>query len=370
MIDYMFNNNSLKNSSDYLIYIDIFNVVSSLSIKSYPLEFSLKEMRYQLSYKYEEKILKDTLDDLSFSFNKINKGYLFPNEIESRNYYQKPFLKNNNKYIFVNPLFNSYGFYDSLYKIILKDNHNNGSIFGVLAENLVEKLLQKNKISYLHSKEYRIPKKLGMKSEGGECDFIIENKNTIFFIELKRKTLTTESRKGNILQAVLDLTLSFLHAISQAARHELVLYKQGYIDFTDGSQLLLKDRNVERVALSLFDFYSMHDGMFTSQVLKNLINGSIQSDDKNSQGKVKDINKYLAILREQYKEKEFEKYVKENYINFINCRFMSVPQLMVVLDNTSDNESFEKEIFITRHMSTSIKDWYRDYYEAKNLLSL
>ncbi|PNQ64524.1 hypothetical protein C1141_09775, partial [Vibrio agarivorans] len=61
-----------------------------------------------------------------------------------------------------------------------------------------------------------------------------------------------------------------------------------------------------------------------------------------------------------------EAYGKQR-ITFFNCRFFSIPQLMEMLSNSSNNEEFKVELNHTRHASTGSKDWFKDYQFLRKL---
>ncbi|PNQ53204.1 hypothetical protein C1141_20830, partial [Vibrio agarivorans] len=161
---------------------------------------------------------------------------------------------------------------------------------GKAIEDFVENLFVKSGIEIHSNKEYKvskqIAKELSIQSQKRECDFIIETSDTIIFIELKRKTLTTEARAGNSLKSVVDLSQSCFHALAQTGCHEYLLRRDGIINFEDGTKIELLGRNVERVALSLFGFFGVQDGAFIHQVLNSLINAQIESGDEREDKKV------------------------------------------------------------------------------------
>ena len=331
------------------IYLDILELVSSKSIIDKPLIFDAAFLRQELGYRYNQNEIGTAVEKLSFKVSQINNGYLIPEEIEKKNYFERPFILNGVNYIYISPIFCNYGFYCTILQIC-NENGVDDNVFGKMAEDFVGKQLEASGILFGHNKKYKIRKEIAdllkINSQEGECDFIIETESTIFFLELKRKTLTVEARKGNILHAIRDLAQSFLHALSQAGRHEFIIRKDGGINFKDGSKLVLKGRNIEKISLSLFDFYSMHDSSFIQQLLSNLINYKIESESKSNDKK---INKIMSTLRHQYRAFEFLKQYLDSRVNFLNCRFLSVPQLLEVLEHSSDNETFKTELNRTKH---------------------
>ncbi|HAS8147483.1 TPA: hypothetical protein I7668_22425, partial [Vibrio vulnificus] len=163
---------------------------------------------------------------------------LKPEDIVKRNYFEKPFVHVGDKYIYISNTLNNYGFYTSLLNLF-RDEGVDGNIMGKAIEDFVENLFVKNGIKIHSNKEYKvskqIAKELSIESQKRECDFIIETSDTIIFIELKRKTLTTEARAGNSLKSVVDLSQSFFHALAQTGCHEYLLRRDSIINFEDGT---------------------------------------------------------------------------------------------------------------------------------------
>ncbi|MGD0433650.1 MAG: hypothetical protein ABSA58_21420, partial [Acetobacteraceae bacterium] len=54
---------------------------------------------------------------------------------------------------------------------------------------------------------------------------------------------------------------------------------------------------------------------------------------------------------------------------FFHCWFLSLPQLMVLLDDVHDNESFRTALWKTRHIITGSSDFYHDLAYMRNLMS-
>ncbi|EOA6587748.1 hypothetical protein ACH7VG_003363 [Vibrio vulnificus] len=354
-------------SIDVDLHIDILMSVSKYSKHDRPLFFTDEDVYRDLQYKYSLQDVRSTLWFFSFESGEINNGYLKPEDIVKRNYFEKPFVHVGDKYIYINNTLNNYGFYTSLLNLF-RDEGVDGNIMGKAIEDFVENLFVKNGIKIHSNKEYKvskqIAKELSIESQKRECDFIIETSDTIIFIELKRKTLTTEARAGNSLKSVVDLSQSFFHALAQTGCHEYLLRRDSIINFEDGTKIELLGRSVERVALSLFGFFGVQDGAFIHQVLNSLINAQIESGDEREDKKV---NKYLLELQNQYLSNVFNEAYGKQRITFFNCRFFSIPQLMEMLSNSSNNEEFKVELNRTRHVSTGSKDWFKDYQFLRKL---
>lgn len=304
---------------------------------------------------------------MSLNYTDVNRYYLNPEDISKRNYFEKPFVLIREKYLYVNPALSNYGFYNCMLQLCLSKGAKN-NLAGDLAEELVKSLFKASGVNYFFNKKYKISKyianELGITSEQRECDFIVETQDTIIFIEVKRKTLTSEARAGDTLKSMVDISQSLFHALAQTGCHEYILRRNGKIVFDDGTVLTHDGREVERVALSLFGFFGIQDGAFVQQILNSLINAEIDSGNKIEDEKV---NKYLTELRKQYLTDIFNDIYCQNHVSFFNCRFFSVPQLIEILQNSKNNQEFLKELNRTRHMSTGCKDWFKDYQYLRKL---
>jgi len=352
---------------DFIIFSDILKWASNNSKHNQPLAFKVIDVFHGLELRYDYGAIESAVNTLSFEIDELNNGYITPSEITKRNYFERPFVLSGDKYIYVNPNLCNYGFYATALRLC-SEKGIDGNVLGKVTEEYVESMFRSKNINFIANKEYIIPKsiakELKVRSEKGECDFIIETTNRIIFIELKRKTLTSASRTGNTFQSVIDISQSFFHALSQTGKHEYLLRRQGEINFTDGSRITLNSREVERVSLTLFGFFSIQDGSFAHQILRSLINADLSGGNTQDNEK---LNKYILELRHQYETDIFQEVYWKQANPFFNCRFFSVPQFLEILSNSSNNEEFEKELNQTRHISTGSKDWFKDYNYKRSL---
>ena len=107
--------------------------------------------------------------------------------------------------------------------------------------------------------------------EHGECDLVIETPETVIFSEVKKKALTRRAKAGSDADLLLDLAGSLLAAQAQAGWHEVRLRRHEHLDLKrEGMtrRLALNGRQVERVAVSLFDFGSFQDRILLKQFLE------------------------------------------------------------------------------------------------------
>lgn len=355
---------------ELLVYIDIFR-----SLSKHPgrvsLSFQKDSLLNELCLLHSQEDIYKAIDELSFSSKEINNNYLHPLEIEKLNYFQKPFIKRRNDYLYPHPHFGHLGFIFTLFrktKEKYEKKYSNGkqltSKLGKKSELLIERLFTQHKVRFFSGKEYKVPKgffsEISSSALSGECDYIIEDENHILFIELKSKTLTANSRKGNITSALLDLTHSLLASLEQSGRHEYAIRKLGSLKFTDGTHIDLKNRKIEKISLTVFDFNSLSDASLIQDILGFLPSFTFKSDDPDEAQIEHKINEVLQKLKHQQNCSIFTEKYRTPYgrtINF-NNRFFSAAQLITMLKHSKSTEHFIETVNKTRQLGSNTKDWH------------
>ena len=127
-------------------------------------------------------------------------------------------------------------------------------------------------------------------------------------------------------------------------------------------RLPLDGRGIEKIALGMLDFGSFQDRIVLKQFLEATINVNFGSSDPVYDKKFKKINAALEEIREQYNTAHAGK--TEIRQPFFNCWFMSIPQLLIMLDEVSDPETFRATLWSYRHMATGTSDLY---FEMSNM---
>lgn len=352
---------------DLAPYLDVFEWVSSRAEHDRPLVFNQDIVLDALKYKYSQSTIKDALEKLSFKAPEVNKDYLRPSDISLRNYFERPFVFAEWKFAYPNPIICNYGFYSTLIEIC-KENGVDGKLIGDITEEFFGNALRGAGVKFLENRKYKVPndvrKELQINSRERECDFVVETESTVIFIELKRKTLTADARSGSPLHSMIDIAQSFLHAQAQAGCHEYMLRRNGEILFLDGSKIELRGRKVERVAISMFGYFGVQDGLFVSQIINCLINGQIKSENTEADEKV---NSHIREINHQFTTDIFNAAYENKIDRFTNSRFFSIPQILEVLSNSCSNEEFETELNYTKRTTTSCKDWFVDYHFIRGL---
>jgi Holliday junction resolvase-like predicted endonuclease len=197
--------------------------------------------------------------------------------------------------------------------------------------------------------------------EHGECDIVIEASDVVIFLEIKKKPWTRRAQAGMDAHVLLDLANSLLAAQTQAGWHEVRLRKRGFVELCVGgtvSRLELRGREVERIAVTLFDFGSFQDRILLKQFLEGTLNASFSSADPGLKKKFDELNELLGEIRTQISL--LHPGATEIKQPFFHCWFLSVPQLLVLLDDVGSADEFKASLWKTRHMSTGSSDFYFD----------
>lgn len=204
----------------------------------------------------------------------------------------------------------------------------------------------------------------------GECDVVIDATETVLFAEVKKKALTRRAKAGADLFLLMDLADSFLASQKQAGRHEVQLRRQGYLDlqFGDPTQvhrIELKNRGIERITISLFDFGSFQDRVLIQRFLVATMNATFTDATSEYDNKFKSLNLHLADIHDQVNEI----YSNPSDVNhpFFNCWYLSLPQVLILLDHVASSDDFRNALWKVRHLSTGSSDFYYELSYVRKL---
>ncbi|MBY2916170.1 hypothetical protein [Rhizobium leguminosarum] len=219
---------------------------------------------------------------------------------------------------------------------------------GTAAERFLEGELARRNITTI-SGDYDYDK------EHGECDIVVETPDTLIFIEQKKKALTRAAKAGADDHLLLDLAGSLLAAQAQAGWHEARIESAGYLELTrDGvkAMLRLSNRGIEKIAVTMLDYGSFQDRIVVKHFLESTLNATFSARDPSDTNRFAKINKSLGEIRMQYARKA------QTYQPFMNCWFISLPQLLIMFDDVTDAMSFHKALWACRHVTTGTSDLY------------
>lgn len=206
------------------------------------------------------------------------------------------------------------------------------------------------------------------KDTTGESDLIVETSSQIFIFEIKKKSLTNAALFGQDYEILSSLAKSVLHSQIQAMKIEYLLRLNGEIEIkgkTKTKTIKLNNRQINRVSVSLNDFGSLQDIITLQSTLKScvasVITSTVKSVDKTLskwREYVKEINNY-AVLIEQLQT------TPQPY--FFNSTFMSISQILTLLNDCKNAEDFLNEISRGSRTILSKRDFYLEYKIKKNM---
>lgn len=316
------------------------------------------------SLKHIDKSKIQLILDLLAHTSTVNEKYALPSDYGSIDFWKKPLIKlGTTKFLLVSRSWCAPSYFEAIstplrasFKAQKKDLDN--EIGGQLEKFLQSKLSTKG-VSF-RTGDYDVD------GNHGECDLLIESDKAIILIEFKKKVLTGKSKSGVDTNLFIDLSESILDAQFQAGRTEIILREKGSITLTakDGSThtVNLNERRIERVALTQLEYGGFHDRAIFKHFLIGLLTHSYgtHSTDKTT------IEKFNKLKTKQ--EKWVEQYnrlcvIDKDYPKrpFWDCWFMSLPQLLEVINLSTDNNSFYETFNKTKYVTLSTLDWYREF---------
>lgn len=281
--------------------------------------------------------------------------------LKGADFYLRPLIRRpGNRYLIVDRSMCGWGYVEALLTALRPLDQNLDTKVGTAMETFVEGEFASHNVD-VFSGDY---------DEGGhgECDIAVPTPEVLVFLELKKKTLTRRARAGNDAELLLDLAGSLLDAHAQAGWHEVRITKAGFLDIVrdgDTRRLSLDGRGIEKIALGMLDFGSFQDRTMLKQFLEATLNVNFGSSNLAYDKKLKKINVVLEEMREQLNAAHAGK--TEIRQPFFNCWFMSIPQLLILLDEVSDPATFKRALWNYRHMVTGTSDLYFEIFNMRRV---
>jgi hypothetical protein len=203
----------------------------------------------------------------------------------------------------------------------------------------------------------------------GECDAALATDKELIFLELKSKMLRREGKSGNDLVALSDLGQALVRPQAQAMERHAAMVKVGSLSLQTNSGesiLSLAAREVLKVSVTRGDLGSLHDRPFLQQFLKAGSISRFDAIDPSNQTKLNDLGKWFNRLKAAAVAAGEADFRKSN--PYSRSWSLSLFQLLMLLEHTSDNDSFSNELQRTRWIITSMRDFYEEYAYARQHL--
>lgn len=247
------------------------------------------------------------------------------------------------------------------------DNQFQADIVGPGIEHVVRNALAEHGVS-TWTGDYDV---LGIH---GECDLVVEAPEHLVFIESKAKPLTRDARAGSDVALTLSLAGSVLAAHEQAMGHEVQLRAHGSLGLLNRSDgvrhnLQWRAQRVDRVALALFDYGVFQDRSAVHLLLRSILPAHYAAVDPGVQrmfkGEFKKLGKTLDDLRKHVDLWHNLGLGKED--PFFGCWFISVPQLLMLLESVESTPEFIERLGIMRSMSFQTYDFYYEFQNSSKI---
>lgn len=324
-------------------------------------------------YKVFSHIKKEHIDIMLnlFSHKKpINKDYTDPYSITD--FGQKPliYLRKKDRYLLMDQSWSAIAFYETLSQCIrhcYPDKFD--SELGSHLEEVVKQLLDRKGIPY----------KDGYYDQDEECDLILETKNKVIFVEIKKKPLTRKAIAGSGVHQFNDLSKSLVSSQIQLGKHESKLRRDERIELRKhlnpkrcrGMQtqmVELDERIIERVSLSAWDYGFLNNSLIVTEILSLLTICDIQATNPDEDVILNDLRKMIQKLKKQYDDLN-DIYGEQRDLKhtYFDCTFISLQQFMMILDDSNDVDSFIDALFRTKQVTTQSGDFYCEYYNLKEI---
>ncbi|CNH17441.1 Uncharacterised protein [Yersinia intermedia] len=305
---------------------------------------------------FKVKIIFDKF--LSFPCGKINSDLRFPPASTDIDYFFKPVMKMAGKYKTYPKSIASLACLNTVCHFISYPNgiwkNNIDSKLGYAIENFLRSEFVKKGIKIAHGE--RVDGDVDL-----EVDLLCETNDEIYIFEMKKKGLTRQAQSGDEGNILKDLADSVLASHCQAMRIENVLKNCESLHLVyDGVKrsINLNGRRVLRISVSLPDFGALQDKIILQKILATAVRNNISSHDSTADEKLKN----WRIYSEELKKLALENgELEPDRMPFHNSLFMSIPQILMVLDKSDNADEFFKYLKMFISATTGSRDVYTEF---------
>lgn len=201
----------------------------------------------------------------------------------------------------------------------------------------------------------------------GECDALIETPRGLFIFEIKKKGLTRKAMSGEGIQLLVDLGHSLMDAHKQAYKAEMHLRRTGRLKLKNKQNeeviVELGDREIEKASITLTDFGGFQSRSAIQAILAIAIDLDYKADDMKEDKRLTDWRKSVHTLRSFVIEEQPSR-------PFSNSSFLSVPQILTILEQTESADDFFQEATRGSAIVYGFQDFYSEYAQSLKMAQL
>jgi hypothetical protein len=212
----------------------------------------------------------------------------------------------------------------------------------------------------------------------GETDLIVETDSTIFLFEVKKTYRSQHTSWGHSVYMLEDLTKGLAYSQCQLLRTEQKLRSQKQLKIKKPLPftLSLNNRRIVRITVTLDDFGALHDPVNARNFLMAMADAQFSVVQESWNKRIDGINsaarKLANQLIETVKHVVVPSTVSPDKIEEIRwdivkheTKFVSVQQLMNILDHCSSAQDFETEIMRNDRVTLGIHDPLWEWWFSK-----
>nr|WP_019364779.1 hypothetical protein [Pseudomonas luteola] len=296
---------------------------------------------------------------LSVPSGAVNSELRFPPSSLEVDHYFKPSVKNGKDYLVFPKSIASLGSLNTVLNAIAspdgKWSNPRDSKLGYAIEDFLREAFTHKGIKFINGER-----------KGGapdlEADLICETDDEIYIFEMKKKGLTREAQAGDESKILADLADSVLATHVQAMRIESALKSNDSLTFISHNTqktLCLNNRRVQRISVSLHDFGALQDKTILQRLLIIAATSQASHSDSEQDKRLRKWRNYSAELRQlAIANGEMS---NSGSMPFHNSLFMSIPQIIMVLENSKDAVDFFKHIKSFIYMTTGTRNTYSEF---------
>lgn len=317
-----------------------------------------------LGIKFTEQIIN------IFYANKNNSNLAFPPLSEAIDHIASPLSASGGMYLALPKPITSLAVLNTILNQISKpdgifDNAKDSSV-GKFIEDFVYSRVSQSGVKCYRGDYQSVDKKIK-----GDCDLLIKTDGCIFIFEMKKKALTRKAMSGTDYQIIKDLADSVMRSQSQCAKIEYVLLSDKQLTLSDNGQVVIIPFNGERivkVSLSLHDFGALQDKIILSTILKLSSQVNFSADESEANKRLLSWKQYVDIFHDYtMKSRELQEFKDEYYFNNM---FMSIPQLLTILDDVNNENDFRDLSISSQHVTYSTRCFYKEYSLQKKMRTI
>lgn len=311
------------------------------------------------------------INEVSLRANAVNKDFAQIDDFANSNCQDHPFLEKSNCVLILPTSIGTYGWIESLLRIVRCRYPDIDKKVGSFVEEYVKEQFAQKDISNICGK-YKV--KIDGKTIDGECDHVVESSNNLLFIEDKKKPLTRFAQKGILYQVIIDIGGIFLNSQQQCMTHAAALSKAGMLllnDYGTTNELRWKGKNLHLITLSLQDYGPIQSGVLLENLLRCFIGHEVHIDfsslpstmfNKKERDEIKskldELNRHIRKMTNAYKNLCN---IKRWHAGVFTSHFFSLEQMFFIINNAKGNEDFCTAIERIGQVTFGTQDFFTEW---------